>query len=197
MKQAILGFIPLPFSVVRFPLQKEKLLGISDYPSKRSDGKSLMKKTEDLITDAKSALPDVTPTPPGFKQQSSPKDLKSRLEWGEPALTILDARDRESFNKGHIMGAMPLETIVEQPNPSLAPQRDIYVYGGSDAETAEVAARLRSEGFRNVAEIQGGLEGWKAISGPTEGTEEIVHPGPDAYNVMSRIAQHQQSQKRR
>lgn len=161
-------------------------------------GKFLMKKAEDMIQDAKNAMPNVTPTPPGFKPESSPKDLKSRLEWGEPAFTILDVRDRESFNKGHILGAMamPADQLVERAQSSIQKERDIYVYGASDSETAQAASQLRESGFRKVAELKGGLEGWKAISGPTEGTEEIVNPGPDAYNVASRISQHRESQKR-
>jgi rhodanese-related sulfurtransferase len=158
-----------------------------------------MKNPQDMIQDAKNALPDITPTPPGLKAESAPKDLKARLEWGEPALTILDVRDRESFNKGHIMGAMamPIDSLVDRAQSSLEKQRDIYVYGNSDSETSQAAGQLRQAGFRNVAELKGGLEGWKAIAGPTEGTEEIVNPGPDAYNVVSRVAHHMESQKHR
>lgn len=156
-----------------------------------------MKNTEDMIQDAKKAMPDITPTPPGFHPQSSAHDLKSRLEWGEPAFTILDVRDRESFNKGHILGAMamPMESLVDRAKPSINSERDIYVYGDADDTTAQAASSLRQAGFKRVAELKGGLEAWKAIAGPTEGTEEIAHPGPDAYNVVSRIAHHIETQK--
>lgn len=156
-----------------------------------------MKNVQDSIQNAKDALPNVTPTPPGVKASSSAHDLKSRLEWGEPALTILDVRDRDAFNKGRILGAitMPSEEVVDRARTALEPQRDIYVYGNSDGDTAQAAGKLREAGFRNVAELKGGLEGWKAISGPTEGTEEFVQPGPDAYNVVSRIAHHMAHQK--
>lgn len=156
-----------------------------------------MERLEDQIQDAKNALPNITPTPPGLKADSLANDLKSRLEWGEPALTILDVRDRASFNQGHIMGAMsmPLDELVERAQGSLAPQRDIYVYGSSDEETTQAAAQLQQAGFTNVARLQGGLAAWKAIEGSTEGTEEIVQPGPDAYNVVSRVAHHMDTQK--
>lgn len=156
-----------------------------------------MDNIENLVEKAKDALPNVTPTPPGLKAESSAHDLKARLEWGEPALTILDVRDRETFNKGHIMGAMPMpiDKLVETAK-TIDSVRDIYVYGASDADTAQAATKLRDAGFRNVAQLKGGLEGWKAISGSTEGTEEISHPGADAYNVVSRIAQHQETQQK-
>lgn len=154
-----------------------------------------MKNVQDSIQNAKDALPNVTPTPPGIKAISSAHDLKSRLDWGEPAFTILDVRDRDSFNKGRILGAitMPSEELVDRAQSALEPQRDIYIYGSSDADTSQAASKLREVGFRNVAELKGGLEGWKAIAGPTEG--ENVQPGPDAYNVVSRIAHHMSHQK--
>lgn len=155
-----------------------------------------MDNIQDQVKSAKDALPNVTPTPPGFKHQSSAHDLKARLEWGEPALTILDVRDRETFNKGHILGAMPADkdTIVYTAG-SIDKERDIYLYGNSDSDTAEAASQLRQAGYTNVAELQGGIEAWKAIEGPLEGTEQIVEPGPDAYNVVSRIAHHMETQK--
>lgn len=156
-----------------------------------------MEDIQDMIQDAKDAMPNITPTPPSLKAESSVHDLKTRLEWGEPALTILDVRDRETFNKGHITGAMPmpLEQLVEGAQ-SLAKTRDIYVYGATDEEAVQAATKLNDAGFRNVAKLKGGLEDWKAIAGSTEGTEEISHPGPEAYNVVSRLAHHQQTQQK-
>lgn len=156
-----------------------------------------MKNPEDLIKGAKEALPNITPTPPGLKTQSSAEDLKSRLDWGEPGLTILDVRDREAFNQSHIQGAMamPLTDLVDRATSSLEPKRDIYIYGASDDETSQAAAQLRQSGFQNVAELKGGLESWKAIEGSIEGSGVILDPGPDAYNVVSRVTHHLETQK--
>lgn len=156
-----------------------------------------MKNIPDQIQDAKEKMPNVTPTPPGLKAQSSAHDLKARLEWGEPALTILDVRERSAYNMGHIMGAMPFskEELVERAKSSLEPSRDIYVYGESDAETAEAASMLRSAGFTNVAELTGGLAAWKAIAGSTEGIEDSKDPAPkEAYNVASNLKHHAETQ---
>lgn len=155
-------------------------------------------KVADAIDHAKDALPNATPTPPGLKAQSSVHDLKSRLEWGEPALTILDARDRDSFNASHITGAMsmPLDVLVDWAKSSLEPNRDIYVYGSNEQETAQAAQALRGAGFFNVAELKGGLEAWKAVAGPTDGAEDSQRPpGPEGYNVISAIANHTQKQE--
>lgn len=144
----------------------------------------------DLIQNTKDALPNLTPTPPKLKAQVSGSELKSRLEWGEPALTILDVSDRQVFNQGHIMGAMsmPSEEVVDRANSSLDHDRDIYIYGETDEQTTEAANRLRQVGFRAVAELRGGLAGWKAIAGSTEGSIEAQSSvkGYD-YNVFSKV----------
>ncbi|AFZ15209.1 Rhodanese-like protein [Crinalium epipsammum PCC 9333] len=147
-------------------------------------------KVADSIKGAKDNMPEVTPTPPGMKSQSSVEDLKSRLEWGEPAFTILDVRDRETFNDGHIMGAMamPVDQLVDRAKSSLEPSRDIYVYGETDEATASAASSLRQAGFECVAELKGGFAAWKAIGGATEGVSESRTPaGADDYNVVSRL----------
>lgn len=151
-------------------------------------------KLADGILDAKEKMPNITPTPPGFKEVSSAHDLKSRLEWGEPAFTVLDVRDRQTYNNGHIMGAMPmpLEQLSQgiEPSPSLALNRDIYVYADSDDQTSQAANQLRNAGFSNVAELKGGLAAWKAIGGPTEGVvESMTPPSAGDYNVISRISE--------
>lgn len=157
-----------------------------------------MKNIQDSIIDAKETLPDITPTPPGLKAKSSAHNLKSRLEWGEPALTILDIRDREAFNNGHIVGSMPMpmDVLVKRASDTIDKIRDIYVYGESDEQTAQAAQLLREAGFRNVAELSGGLDAWKAIGGPTDGAIESLNPtGSEQYNVVSQVSHHLQIQR--
>ncbi|WP_333307332.1 rhodanese-like domain-containing protein [Microcoleus sp. B7-D4] len=156
-----------------------------------------MKTIPDQISNIKEKLPDITPTPPGLKAQASSHDLKARLDWGEPGLTIIDARDFESFTKSHITGAvmMPMDELVERAQSSLEPIRDIYIYGENDQQTAEAANLLRTAGFQKVAELKGGIPAWKAIDGPMDGSGEHDTPGPDAYNVFSRLQHHAEAQK--
>jgi rhodanese-related sulfurtransferase len=111
------------------------------------------------------------PVPQPLKPQSTVFDLKERLDWGEPALTIIDVRSREAFNANRITGAiaMPADEVVARVEASLERDRDIYVYGDSDEQTAAVAALLRAAGFQRVAELKGGLAAWKAAAGAVEG----------------------------
>ncbi|HLP88480.1 MAG TPA: rhodanese-like domain-containing protein [Nostocaceae cyanobacterium] len=141
----------------------------------------------------------IIPPQPPVEAESEVHTVKSRLEWGEPAFTILDVRDRSIYNEGHIMGAMPMpiDTLADRAVPSLDRERDIYVYGTNAEQTAEAARILRSAGFIHVSELKGGLGAWKAIGGPTEGIIESRTPaGADDYNVVSRIQQHIETQQK-
>ena len=124
------------------------------------------------ISEIKDKVTKPLPTPP--EQQlpvSSAQALKERLDWGEPALTILDARDSETFLQEHIVGAMSIasDDLIARFANSLAKNREIYVYGDNDTQADMAADKFRTEGFTRVSQLQGGLPGWKAISGATEG----------------------------
>jgi rhodanese-related sulfurtransferase len=112
----------------------------------------------------------ILPTPPPLQAQSRVCDLKARLDWGEPALTIIDVRDRIQFNSHHIMGAvcMPVHELTHRALTSLELDRDIYIYGETDDETVEAAAQLRKVGYRNISELRGGVAAWKAVGYPIE-----------------------------
>ncbi len=108
--------------------------------------------------------------PDGLKPQSTAKDLQTRLQWGEPALTIVDVRDPASFKTSHIMGAVsvPMGKLVEKVQESCEQVRDIYVYAETDEATATAAQQLREAGFINVAELKGGLSAWQSAGYPVE-----------------------------
>lgn len=116
------------------------------------------------------------PTPQPLKSVSTVFDLKDRLDWGEPALTIIDVRGRAAFNERRISGAisMPREELIARAFVSLESERDIYVYGGTDEDTNQSATALRDAGYKNVAELMGGLGAWQAVSGATEGALAVA-----------------------
>ena len=116
------------------------------------------------ILETKEKLTEAISTPSEATPVSSAQALKERLDWGEPALTILDARSREEYLEERIMGAMLMSDV-----DGLAQSREIYVYANSDQEAAAKADELRQSGFESVSQLQGGLDGWKAVAGTTEG----------------------------
>lgn len=124
------------------------------------------------ILEAKDKLSNILPIPPGQqKPVSSAQALKERLDWGEPACTIADARDRNSFNTERILGALPIdsEETLQRLIDSLSPRREVYIYGDNEEQVQTAVDKFVSAGFESVSRLQGGLAGWKAVSGPTEG----------------------------
>lgn len=117
-------------------------------------------------------LPEWLPIPIPLKRQSRAHELKSRLDWGEPALTIIDVRERSAFQRNHILGALsiPADELAARALTSIEQNRDVYVYGETDEETLVVADQLRALGFHNVSALTGGVAAWKAVGYPIEGT---------------------------
>ncbi|GAB4239956.1 MAG: hypothetical protein Kow0049_27580 [Stanieria sp.] len=69
------------------------------------------------------------------------------------------------------MGAVPIdseETLGRLMN-SLSTRPELYIYGENDEQAQAALEKFVAAGFENVSRLQGGLAGWKAISGPIEG----------------------------
>jgi rhodanese-related sulfurtransferase len=131
------------------------------------------------IESVKSKITQPLPTPPEMsKLQAPPEELLKRLNWGEPALTIIDVRSRAAFNEERITGAVPIpaDQILQGVESSLEYARDIYLYGDSNEAAAEAASQLRQAGYINVALVKGGLPAWKSIGGSTEGSKAFASP---------------------
>jgi rhodanese-related sulfurtransferase len=146
----------------------------------------------------KQGLNSLTPATSKVYEKSQATDLKGRLDWGEPGLTILDVRSRAEFDASHILGAMhaPVDRLEQGINLSLEPERDIYIYGATDEETATAAGYLRSAGFYKVSEVQGGLDAWNSIGGATEGIAvEEAGPHPDSFNIVTRLKKFAEERK--
>ncbi|MBC7970307.1 MAG: rhodanese-like domain-containing protein [Verrucomicrobia bacterium] len=118
----------------------------------------------------------IIPIPPPLQARSLVYDLKARLDWGNPALTILDVRDRRLFNASHISGAlsMPVDELVDRALTSLPLSRDLYIYGETDEESAEIANQLRAVGYCHVSELRGGVSAWKAVGFPIDSVLEAA-----------------------
>jgi rhodanese-related sulfurtransferase len=124
----------------------------------------------DVIETAQDALSQHMPTRVILKAKSTAAELKSRLQWSEPALTIVDVRDPQTFNRGHIPEAIsvPFARLGDLARSALPHYRDIYIYGESDEQSLAAAQTLQGKGFTSVSQIIGGLAAWHEVSGSTE-----------------------------
>jgi rhodanese-related sulfurtransferase len=110
------------------------------------------------------------PIPKPIQNKSSVSTLKQCLDWGKPALTIIDVRSRVLFNRTHITGSipMPMDEPAYLTLSNLEFNRDIYIYAETDEQTALAATKLRQAGYQKVSELLGGLPAWKKAKYPID-----------------------------
>ncbi len=102
-------------------------------------------------------------------------DLKARVATGELGLTLLDVRERDAYQSGHIPGAkhlprgqLELRCNTELPDPT---QRILVVCEFGHISTL-AAATLRELGFTHAIALDGGMKAWRDGSLPlTPGSE--------------------------
>ncbi len=93
----------------------------------------------------------------------------------EAAYLILDVRDREAYEEGHIEDAVNIEydSLVEKADEVLEDRGiTVYVYGEDAAQSCAAAQKLTDIGYNSVAQI-GSYRDWTAVETETE-TEGIL-----------------------
>jgi rhodanese-related sulfurtransferase len=96
--------------------------------------------------------------------------LKSRIEQGATQdLVVLDVREREQFERGHIPGAQllprgQLELRVNEDLPD--PTRRIVTCCELGRISTLAAATLREMGFQRAVALDGGMKAWREAGYP-------------------------------
>jgi rhodanese-related sulfurtransferase len=96
-------------------------------------------------------------------------ELRSRLEEGPP-VQVLDVRERDEWDRGHIAGAVhePYHDIKAVP-PGLDPDAEIAVICASGQRSAVGASLLARYGARAVIHVaDGGVPHWRRAGWPLE-----------------------------
>jgi glyoxylase-like metal-dependent hydrolase (beta-lactamase superfamily II)/rhodanese-related sulfurtransferase len=98
-------------------------------------------------------------------------ELKSQVEGGTGDFLVLDVREREAFERGHIPGArlLPrgqLELRVNEELPD--PTRRVLVYCELGQISTLAAATLRDMGYQRAVALDGGMQAWRAAGYPIE-----------------------------
>jgi glyoxylase-like metal-dependent hydrolase (beta-lactamase superfamily II)/rhodanese-related sulfurtransferase len=91
-------------------------------------------------------------------------ELKACLESGNHPLTVLDVRERDAFEAGHIPGAqlLPRGQLELRVNDELTdPTRRILVYCEFGRVSTLATATLRQMGFRGAVALDGGMKAWR------------------------------------
>jgi rhodanese-related sulfurtransferase len=101
------------------------------------------------------------------------EDLARRVEAGKLDLILLDVRERDAFDAGHIPGAthLPrgqLELRVNEMLPD--PTARILTCCEYGRISTLAAATLRMLGFQRAVALDGGMKAWREAGLPLDGT---------------------------
>jgi rhodanese-related sulfurtransferase len=135
------------------------------------------------------AASDQDPANEPAQQPAEPGDGKISLEQAAELHTLamngqgvwfLDARRRENFDAGRVMGALYMEhthvssgegldEILSLSPPEFGDLLVIYCTGGDCQASEDTAILLEQAGYGNIAIMSAGYDEWAAAGLPTEG----------------------------
>ena len=117
-----------------------------------------IKTGRELIADAKTRI----------KEISAP-DVQKRVANGE-AIVLLDIREANEWNLGHIPNAVYLSRGTLETNIEALVPRDatVVLYCASGNRSALAAVTLGEMGYGNVASMAGGFRDWVGTGGDVD-----------------------------
>ena len=97
--------------------------------------------------------------------QITPKELAPKLK----SVTVLDVRSANEWNEGHLPGAthIPLGYLGDRLG-EIPPDKPVVVQCQSGGRSSIAASILERAGYRDVANLTGGLSAWTASGLPLE-----------------------------
>ena len=96
-------------------------------------------------------------------------ELKACIESDKCDFTVLDVRERDAFEEGHVQGArhLPRGQLELRVNQELTdPTRRILVYCEFGRVSTLATATLRQMGFRGAVALDGGMKAWREAGYP-------------------------------
>jgi len=107
-------------------------------------------------------------------QTQSTKTNLSATEFADkikelPTATILDVRTPDEFSKGHLANALNYDWNDNGFEKQIAPldkSKPVFVYCLSGGRSSSAANKMRSDGFTQVYEMDGGIMKWRGANLP-------------------------------
>jgi thioredoxin 1 len=87
----------------------------------------------------------------------------------QPTAQILDVRTPEEFSKGHLKNSINIDWNGNDFNKqieTLDKSKPVFIYCLSGGRSSSAAGKMRSDGFKQVYELNGGIMKWRAASLP-------------------------------
>lgn len=110
----------------------------------------------------------------GQKNMKLAPDAFEKKIASTPGGTLLDVRTPEEFNAGTINGSINIDwNNADFPNQvnTLDKNKPVFVFCLAGSRSAEAASKMRSMGFTEVYELQGGMMQWRKSGKPETTTE--------------------------
>lgn len=105
-----------------------------------------------------------------------------------PSAPLLDVRTPEEFADGHLTNARNFDwngDSFEQQTATLDKASPVFVYCLSGGRSAEAAQQMRTEGFKQVYELKGGIMKWRAAGLPeTAGKENTAGMSMQQFDTL-------------
>jgi rhodanese-related sulfurtransferase len=103
----------------------------------------------------------------GLLGQLSPQDLVVMLN--RDSAVVVDIRPRDAFQEGHIIGAVNFpQAELEKDLTKLNKFKDrpVVVVCATGQKAAEIAMKLKKQGYERVSVLSGGINSWKTAQMP-------------------------------
>ena len=98
----------------------------------------------------------------------------------DASVQILDVRSREEFESGHLSKSRrigwPDKDFADSAKKELDPSKPVFVYCQSGKRSAKAAAELVKLGFKDVRDLQGGVNQWVKMGKPLVKTKQKPLP---------------------
>jgi len=110
------------------------------------------KSYSDLLREARSTIPEVTPAE------------VSQLREATPDLALVDVREASEWEQGHLPGATHIsKSYLEQQVEGAVPDRaaPVVLYCAGGVRSLFAAQTLREMGYSDVRSMSGGFQAWK------------------------------------
>jgi rhodanese-related sulfurtransferase len=98
---------------------------------------------------------------------------------------VLDVRTAGEFKTGHIKNALQADWNNQQQFTDRVQYVDkdkpVYIYCLAGGRSAAAATWMRNNGYKNVVELDGGINAWKRDNKPLEGAADIKQMTQEEY----------------
>lgn len=123
------------------------------------------------------------------QQKLNVTEFEQKLNSSKSA-QVLDVRTPDEYNNGHLAKAININwngNDFEAAASKLDKSKPVFVYCLGGGRSANASAKLKSMGFTEIYDMQGGITAWNNASKPLEGVDKNASKGMDLDEYNKKI----------